>query len=83
MGLTGVAQRANGREERWLRDGGSGDLARQGLSRSLAGKVAVVRGAARGIGRSIAADFAVNGADVIGIDINRPVAPLTENAPAV
>ena len=35
----------------------------------LAGKVAVVIGAARGIGRAIAVDFAANGADVVGIDI--------------
>jgi NAD(P)-dependent dehydrogenase (short-subunit alcohol dehydrogenase family) len=35
----------------------------------LNGKVAVITGAARGIGRSIAVDMAANGADIVGIDI--------------
>ena len=48
----------------------------------LTGKVAVVTGAARGIGRCIAADFAANGADVIGIDIAASVSPITKFAPA-
>ncbi len=37
----------------------------------LRGKVAVVSGAARGIGRSIAAAFALEGATVVGLDIVR------------
>ena len=49
----------------------------------LQGKVAVVTGAARGIGRCIAADFAANGADVIGIDIVEEVSPILEFAPAL
>ena len=35
----------------------------------LSGKVAVITGAARGIGRAIAVDMAANGADIVGIDI--------------
>src|SRR4030081_2462948 len=35
----------------------------------LNGKVAVITGAARGIGRAIAVDMAANGADIVGIDI--------------
>ena len=38
-------------------------------------KVAVVTGAARGIGRAAAVAFAREGADVAGIDINAPVDP--------
>lgn len=48
------------------------------LESILTGKVAVVTGAARGIGRSIAVEFAANGADVIGIDIAGPVTPITQ-----
>ncbi len=41
----------------------------------LIGKVAVITGAARGIGRSIAVDMAANGADIIGIDICARITP--------
>jgi SDR family mycofactocin-dependent oxidoreductase len=44
----------------------------------LAGRVAVVTGAARGIGRSIAVDMAANGADIVGIDITSVVSPIVE-----
>ena len=50
----------------------------QSFAGLLSGKVAVVTGAARGIGRSIAVDFAANGADVIGIDIAAQVSPIVE-----
>ncbi len=48
----------------------------------LTGKVAVVTGAARGIGRSIAVEFAANGADVIAIDIAGSVSPASDAKPA-
>jgi NAD(P)-dependent dehydrogenase (short-subunit alcohol dehydrogenase family) len=41
----------------------------------LRGKVAVITGAARGIGRSIAVDMAANGADVVGLDICAKITP--------
>jgi len=43
--------------------------------RILARKVAVVTGAARGIGRAACVAFAQNGADVVGIDICTVVDP--------
>ena len=42
---------------------------KQGRGTQLAGKVAVVTGAARGIGRAIAVEMAANGADIAAIDI--------------
>ncbi len=44
----------------------------------LTGKVAVITGAARGIGRAIAVDMAANGADIVGIDISATVSPTVE-----
>jgi NAD(P)-dependent dehydrogenase (short-subunit alcohol dehydrogenase family) len=41
----------------------------------LSGKVAVITGAARGIGRAIAVDMAANGADIVGIDICAKILP--------
>ena len=48
----------------------------------LQGKVAVVTGAARGIGRATAVAFAHEGADVVGIDICAPAYPPSGVEPA-
>jgi NAD(P)-dependent dehydrogenase (short-subunit alcohol dehydrogenase family) len=48
----------------------------------LRGKVAVVTGAARGIGRAIAVDLARNGARVVAVDIAERVSKITEFEPA-
>lgn len=55
---------------------------RPGRGSSLTGKVAVVTGSARGIGRAIAVEFAANGADVIALDIAGPVSPASNAVPA-
>lgn len=48
----------------------------------LEGKVAIVTGAARGIGRATAVAFALEGATVVGLDIAGPVSPTLEVRPA-
>jgi NAD(P)-dependent dehydrogenase (short-subunit alcohol dehydrogenase family) len=49
---------------------------------SLAGRVAVVTGAARGIGRAAALAMSQAGADVVGIDIAGPVSDILDFEPA-
>ena len=51
-------------------------------ARRLEGKVAVVTGAARGIGRAAAVAMAREGADVMGIDAAGPVSATLDFAPA-
>lgn len=52
------------------------------MSNRVQGKVAVVTGAARGIGRASAIALAREGADVVGIDIAGAVSPILEVIPA-
>ncbi|MFC0501229.1 SDR family oxidoreductase [Asaia krungthepensis] len=53
-----------------------------GRGSQLAGRIAVVTGAARGIGRAIAVEYAANGADVAIIDIAGPVSSVADAMPA-
>lgn len=55
---------------------------RSGRGTMLTGKIAVITGAARGIGRAIAVEFAANGADVVAIDIAGFVSPASNAEPA-
>ena len=55
---------------------------RPGRGSMLSGKVAIVTGAARGIGRAIAVEMAANGADVIALDIAGPVSSASNAVPA-
>lgn len=52
------------------------------MSRPLAGRVAVVTGAARGIGRAAAVALSAAGADVAGIDIAARVSDILDYEPA-
>src|ERR1700756_1815900 len=52
------------------------------LSRPLTGRIAVVTGAARGIGRAASVALSRAGADVAGIDIAARVSPILDFEPA-
>ena len=65
LGLAGVAGSASAAETEAVKPG------------RLKGKVAVVTGAARGIGRAIAVAYAKEGADVMGLDIAGPASGVT------
>ena len=60
---------------------GAGPI-KAGRGTMLTGKVAVVTGAARGIGRAIAVELAANGADIAAIDICGFVSTASNAAPA-
>jgi NAD(P)-dependent dehydrogenase (short-subunit alcohol dehydrogenase family) len=55
---------------------------RPGRGTVLTDKIAVVTGAARGIGRAIAVEMAANGADVVALDIVGPLSPASNAVPA-
>src|SRR6201996_1410062 len=55
---------------------------RAGRGSMLQDKVAIVTGAARGIGRAIAVEMAANGADVVAIDIAGKVSTASNAVPA-
>jgi NAD(P)-dependent dehydrogenase (short-subunit alcohol dehydrogenase family) len=86
LAAAGLADSAAGQE---MPKGGQAGAAEQGRidaqtwkgetwNGPLKGKVAIITGAARGIGRAIAVDMAANGADIVGIDINTTVSPTVE-----
>jgi NAD(P)-dependent dehydrogenase (short-subunit alcohol dehydrogenase family) len=76
-GTATLAGRAAGQEK-----GPSAGPIIPAIGSHLEGKVAVVTGAARGIGRAIAVELAANGADIIAVDICGPVSTASDAKPA-
>jgi NAD(P)-dependent dehydrogenase (short-subunit alcohol dehydrogenase family) len=68
MAIDGHAMQQTAAEQTW-----AGQPFGNGL---LQGKVAVITGSARGIGRAIAVDMAANGADIVAIDICGKITPV-------
>ena len=79
LGAAAVAGRASAQGETHAPPAGP---IRAGRASVLDGKVAVVTGAARGIGRAIAVELAANGADVVAVDICGPVSSASDAEPA-
>ena len=76
-GAASIASRANAQKP----DTSAGPII-AGRDSQLKGKVAVVTGSARGIGRAIAVEMAANGADIVAIDICGPVSSASNAVPA-
>jgi len=78
IGAAAVAQSAAAQSEPHA----SAGPIRPGRDTRLSGKIAVVTGAARGIGRSIAVEMAANGADIVAVDICGFVSTASNAGPA-
>jgi NAD(P)-dependent dehydrogenase (short-subunit alcohol dehydrogenase family) len=78
IGATVMAQSAGAQS---ASHSGAGPI-RPGRDTRLNGKIAVVTGAARGIGRAIAVEMAANGADIVAVDICGFVSPASNAKPA-
>ncbi len=78
----GAATLAGRAQAQTMQDHPSAGPIKAGRISMLDGKVAVVTGAARGIGRAIALELAANGADIVAVDICGPVSTASDAKPA-